>query len=50
MTDETERMLADLARAKVVFQHRAIVAVLFEKRDGVPKSSGASSPAQCEPS
>ena len=31
MTDETARLLADLARAKAVFQHRAVVALLTEK-------------------
>lgn len=33
MTDETARLLADLSRAKAVFQQRAIVAILKERKE-----------------
>ena len=31
MTDETARLIADLARARAAFQQRAVVALLTEK-------------------
>jgi hypothetical protein len=35
MTDETTRLLTDLARAKAVFQQRSIVAILTERGVGI---------------